>query len=319
MYFAIEASNTSLPVHICHALAKLGHAHPEAPVHLFALVDGAFDEGIITERQRIAQRLPRQSLYANTRLESLGAAAPHLLTTPAAAAEQLSWLQALFARCAGKPMLSVIATKLDAAALQAHLRPYVIAKTPDSMEWPVRWADTRVLPALMHTIDAAHRTHLLSPMHFWWAPGRDGALLSWQGAGVLAPSPAGFELLPLSDEAFVSLVDAAEADAVLANLEDHQPDLLRPLSPAQCHALVEKHLAIASRHGVEAARARQHFSALSLALADGFTQHPAMAALLHSTSRGGDYFAQVGALSPGFWQDAARPDAPSSHSAQKPL
>jgi hypothetical protein len=311
MYFATDPVHASLPLLIAQEFLALRSAHADMPLHLFALVDGAFDEPLIAVRER--KRLPLHSLYANTALQAMGAAAPHLFSA-AADAEPAAWLLPLFDACAGKPMLSIIASTLSADALQRHMRPYLIARTPDSMEWPVRWGDTRVLPALIDALTAFQRSHLLRPMPGWWSVARDGSLRNWQGAAALEPSPAGFDQLPLSDAAFVLLVDAAEADAVLANLHDTQPDLLRQHSPARCHARVARHLALASVNGIDASGARQHFSALALNLADDFTMHPAMATLLQRTRQGADYLTEIGALPDDFWQATALPKVPITRS-----
>lgn len=303
MYFAINAADTSSPTLIAQELAALHSTHGDAPLHVFALVDGAFDEQVITARDRL--RLPRQSLYANTALQALGAAAPHLFSAPAASSEQLPWLEKLFATCAGKPMLSVIASALSAEALQQHLRPYLIVQTPDGMEWPVRWGDTRVMPELMQAVDESHSTHLLSPLYCWWSVHRDGTLLSWQGDGESAPARPAFDKLPLNDVAFGRMVNAAEADAVLANIYDSQPDVLQLHSPADCHTRVAQHLVWASQHGIEAAPDRQHFCMLALCLAKDFARHPAMAALLQHTRQGLGYSSEVAALPPSFWQETA--------------
>lgn len=301
MYFAINPALATLPASISEHMAELRNADVVRPLHLFALIDGAFDEQFFTTRYRT--RLVRQSLYANTALAAIGAAAPYLLTAPAAATEQLGWLQQLFAACKGMPMLSIIASTLDIGALEQHLRPYLIAVTQDTVEWPVRWGDTRVLPALLAALTESQRSHLLSPIHCWWSAQRDGTLLSWQGTAEPETTPADFDKLPLDDAAFVSLVDAAEADAVLANIDDAQHDLLRNHSPAQCHARVAHHLALASANGIEAAGARQHFSTLALSLTGDFSHHPAMATLLQRTRQGADYTGEVAALPASFWQE----------------
>lgn len=303
MYFAIEATHASLPASICQELSAICSTHIDKPLHLFALVDGAFDEAVITDRNRT--RLSRHSLYEKTPLEAFGAAAPHLFAAPIVAGEQLQWLEQLFAACAGKPMLSVIASALSAEALQQHLRPYLMAQTPDGMEWPVRWGDTRVMPELMQATDESHSTHLLSPLYRWWSVHRDGTLLSWQGAGASVLARPAFDKLPLNDMAFGRLVDAAEADAVLANLYDSQPDVLQRHRPTDCHARVAQHLVRASQHRIEAAPDRQHFCILALCLTDDFAKHPAMAALLQNTRQGLDYSSEVATLPPSFWQETA--------------
>ncbi len=300
MYFAIDTPDASCPALIAQQLLTLRASDEGAPLHLLALVDGAFDEAFFTERYR--NRLPRQSLYAQTSLQSFGNASPHLLAAPVGDKEQAAWLQRLFETCAGKPMLSIIASTLDVAALAQHLRPYLIAITPDTVEWPVRWGDTRILPALLAALTPAQHSHLLSPVYRWWSVRRDGGLISWQGAGDIQPAAAGFDKLPLSDTAFAALVDAAEADAVLANLHDAQPDLFHSGSPGECHARVARHLTLASASGIEAAGPRQHFSALALMLADDFASHPAMASLLRRTRQGANYLTEIDTLPKDFWQ-----------------
>lgn len=303
MYFATNPPLATLPAQIAQEFEELRAAQPAGSMHLLALVDCAFDEGFLDKRYR--RTLPPQSLYANTALQEFGTAAPHLLTSPEGDAEPLAWLNHLFADCGNKPMLSVIASPLSAEALVRHMRPYLIAMTADTVEWPVRWGDTRVLPSLLETLPQIQRSHFLAPVARWWSPARGGDLLHWEGAGTL-PAPAGFDKLPLSDEIFANLVDVAEADSVLSKLHDSQPDLLSTDSPAECHARVARNLEVASANGIQAAPAREHFSALALLLADDFTQHAAMAELLRRTRRGADYINEVAALTDDFWRATER-------------
>lgn len=97
-------------------------------------------------------------------------------------------------------------------------------------------------------------------------------------------------------------MDIAEADAILANLHDVQPDLFHSGTPAECHARVARHLLVANASGIEAAGQRQHFSALALMLADDFTLHPAMASLLRRTRQGANYLSEIDTLPDDFWQ-----------------
>lgn len=309
MYFAIDTPDAAIPALIVQQLRQLRQAPPIAnggqPLHLLALLDGAFDEDFLARRYR--RSLTRQSLYAHTALQNFKHAAPHLLLGPSDEKEQETWLRWLFGACEGKPMLSIIASALDINHLEQHLRPYLIAITPDTVEWPVRWADTRILPALLESITQEQHEHLLGPLYHWWSVRRDGSLINWHGGAQARPIPAQFDKLPLSDIAFASLVDTAEADAILANLHDVQPDLFHSGTPAECHTRVARHLTVASANGIEAASQRQHFGALALMLADDFTTHPAMARLLQRTRQGKNYLSELEALPDDFWQ--ARPIA----------
>jgi len=303
MYFATNPPLATLPVQIAQEFQQLCDASPYAAVQLFALVDGAFDEAFFQGRSPRAW--PRQSLYAGTALLGLGTAAPYLLTAPEGAKARLAWLSQLFAACGARPMVSILASVLNADEFVRHLRPYLIAVTPDTVEWPVRWGDTRVLPVLLDALTEPERGQLLAPMACWWWPGRDGALRSWQGEPTL-PAPVSFDKMPISDEVFAKLVDMSEADAVLANLYDSQPDLFRMDSPAQCHARVARHLRVASANGIHAAPARQHFSALALLLSDDFTQHAAMTDVLRGTRQGTAYNDAISALPEEFWRATER-------------
>jgi hypothetical protein len=293
----------TLPAEIAQEFAELRATQPGGSLHLLALVDCAFDEEFLDNRYRRTQ--PPQSLYDNTALQQFGAAAPHLLTSPEGEGESLAWLTHLFASCGNKPMLSIIASSLDADELARHMRPYLIAMTHDTVEWPVRWGDTRVLPALLAALTESQRSHFLGPVARWWSPARDGGLLRWDGADEL-PGPTAFDKLPLGDEVFASLVDTAEADAVLASLYDSQPDLFHTCSPAECHSRVVRHLHVASCNGILAASAREHFSALALLLNDDFTQHEALVRLLMRTREGADYKQELAALPDEFWRVTER-------------
>ena len=303
MYFATNPPLVTLPARIAQEFHELCAARPAASMRLFALVDCAFDEGFFDARYR--RTAPPLSLYTNTALQGFGTAAPHLLTSPDGEAEPMAWLSHLFASCGNKPMLSVIASPVSAEELARHMRPYLIAMTPDTVEWPVRWGDTRVLPALLDGLTELQRGHFLAPVARWWSPARDGGLLRWDGAAEL-PAAAGFDKLQLDDEVFASLVDTAEADSVLAKLYDSQPDLFALDSPAECHGRVTRHLRVASANGIHAAPAREHFSALALLLNGDFTRQSAMTELLRRTRLGADYNDEIAALPDEFWQATER-------------
>jgi hypothetical protein len=307
MYFAINPPLGTLPAQIAQEFTELREALSGPPSHaslrLYALVDGAFDESFFSARY--PRTAPPLSLYTDTALQGLGIAAPHLLAAPNAVHEVQGWLSHLFSVANGKPMLSLIASPLSVAQLARHMRPYLIAMTSDSVQWPVRWGDTRVLAGLIDGLSESMRSQLLAPMVRWWHSGRDGGLLHWRGAKEL-PMPPDFDKLPLGDDVFAALVDAAEPDSVLANLYDSQPDLLDPYSPAECHTRVARHLQIATFNGIHSAPARQHFCALALLLTDDFTQHAAMAELLMRTKRGENYGDEIASLSDHFWRSTER-------------
>lgn len=296
MYFAINPWPNDLPEKTAERLA----AFPREEEHVYALLDSAFDETLL--RHSRWATWPRRSLYADTPLQGLVAASPHLLALPGARERWRPWLESVIAACANRPMLSFIVTPLSMEALAGHLRPYLIARTPDGIEWPVRWADTRVQPDLFAALGPEHRTQLFSPLVAWIGIDRRGQLQVWEGEALVAPSAAEFDRWPLDDAAFARLVEGAEADAVLAEFDDSQPDLLRRHVPADTHDIVARHLAIASANGLDEAGWRRHFSGLALGLRDGFADHAEMQAIFARVRKDADYLAETRTLSTQFWQ-----------------
>lgn len=298
MYFAANPTSTKVPSQILSAIASTQHDHESAPLHVIALVDCAFDEQFFKRSPR--NRWPRHSLYANTSLDSLGEAAPHL-TAFEGHGELSTWLDNLFTYCSGKPMLSIIMSALDAKSLRGHLLPFMVCKTEDTIEWPVRWGDTRVLPGLIEALTEPQRMHLLNPIYCWWSVSRTGDAIGWKGSGEARLLTADFDKLPMADASFAALVDLAEPDAMLDAIYNSQPDILSKLNPAESYQSVSRNLRVATNHRIDAATARQHFSVLSLVLRDDFTAHPAMAEALDRVRHGGDYFAEISKLPDSFW------------------
>lgn len=283
-----------------HALREQAHI----PMYSYILLDAGFDQNLPTAFPW--RRHVEGSLYDDTRLVGLKAVAPHLFRLPDDSEKQLTWLNELAASCSGKPMLSVLCSALPAQALIAHFRPYLLARTEDSLEWPVRWADTRVLPILIAALTPAERKHFMAPIHAWSCLDRSGEILEWSGDGLPNPAPADFDYWPLDDARFSHLLAEAETDAIIGALHDTHPDLFDLQEPAANHACIKKHLAIARQCGIESAGSRRHFAMLALTLHDQFIDHPAMQALLQKSCDGADYAAEIASLPAEFWQQTER-------------
>lgn len=203
-------------------------------------------------------------------------------------------------------MLSVLCSAVPAEELIAHFRAYLQARTEDSLEWPVRWADTCVLPILITSLTSAEYTHFMAPIHAWSCLDRSGEMLEWSGDGLPNPVPADVDCCPLDDARFSHLLTEAEADAIIGALHDTQPDPFDLQEPAANHACVKKHLAIASQYGIESAGSRRHFAMLALMLNDDFAEHSAMQGVLKHTRDGADYAAEIASLPSDFWQQTER-------------
>jgi len=304
MYFAVNPCSPGLPDQMLRMLAQLRDQHPAAPKHCYLLIDASFDQALpVTFPWR---RTVEGSLYDGMNLEGLKAVAPHLIRLPDDTKRQHVWLQQLVDACAGKPMLSMLISAIPAEQLKQHFKPYLVARSDDSLEWPVRWADTRTLPGLIGALIEKERQHLLSPLYAWVAADRQGKMIDWKGEGNPHPAPADFDCWPMDDGRFSRLVSEAEADAVIGALHDTQPDLFDMREPDANHACVKRHLVIASLNGIEGAGQRQHLAMLALSLKDDFIEHPAMQSMLKRTREGANYAAEVAALPADFWQQTDR-------------
>ena len=299
MYFAVDPIKSGLPERILATLAQWREHNPHASVYCYLLIDVSFDQtlpGTYPWRSHVDC-----SLYEGTHLEGLKVVAPYLLRLRDAPEKQLAWLRQLVDTCSGKPMLSVLFSAIPADRLRAHLRPYLRARTDDGLEWPVRWADTRVLPGLIAALEPEERRHLLSPLYAWMAVDRRGEPIIWQGEGDTAPDPADFDCWPLDEARFGKLVGDAEADAVISQIDEKRPDLLTDGMPADIHRRVSSQLALASRHHIDQAPDRLHFAMLGLMLAPEFTDAPSMQAALARIAQGADYQTEIAGLPAEFW------------------
>jgi hypothetical protein len=299
MFFAVNPAKSGWPEHLLATVVQWREQHQKNAWHVHLLVDASFD-------QSLSETLPWRrsvacSLYADMRLAGLNAVAPHLLRLPEAPKKQLPWLQQLLATCSGKPMLSLVISAIPADQLRIHLQPYLRARTADGLEWPVRWADTRVLPGLLAALTPEEREHLLSPIHLWLTLDREGAPVQWQGAGSASPEPAAFDCWALDEVGFSKLLAAAEADAVLSQIDERRPDLLTDGMPADIHRRVAWQLLLATRHHIDKAPDRLHFAMLGLMLAPGFADAPPMQAALARIAQGADYQTEIAGLPAEFW------------------
>lgn len=274
--------------------------------HSFILIDGAFDETFFdTPTWRRSTRLP---LYDHTALAALGKVGLWLVALEGDTHSMPEWLTTLQAQVNGKPMWSLLISTVPAAQLVHHLRPYLLARTADGLDWPVRWGDTRVLPGLLASLTHAERDHLMAPLRAWLHLDRQGQVQQCKGLGhAEAPSPL-WRFWELNDVRFHALVDAGEADHILSRVDDVRPDLLRHDTPARLHRQVRVCLQQADRGALDDAPDRQALAMLGLTLVPDFFEHPAFQKLLQRTRSGHGYADELNALPDEFWKSCARAD-----------
>ncbi|MBA4111537.1 MAG: hypothetical protein C0487_18300 [Leptothrix sp. (in: Bacteria)] len=272
----------------------------------FILIDGAFDETFFDAP--IWRHSTRYALYDQTALAALGKVGLWLVVLKGDKETVAEHLTALHARAYGKPMWSLLVSSVAADALVQHLRPYLLARTADGLEWPVRWGDTRVLPSLLAALTDVEGKQLMAPLRAWHYLDRQGEVQRLQGLGLTEVDSIPSRIWELDDKRFHALVDAGEADHILSRIDDVRPDLLRHDTPARIHQQVQACLRQADRGALNAAPDRQALVMLGLALVPDSFQHPAFQKLLQRTRAGHGYDDELNALPDEFWESCARPD-----------
>lgn len=301
-YFAFDKPLPETAGDIVEQIAALQHTLQGTPATVCALIDCAFDESFFARTFRTPA--PCISLYERTNLRALGHAAPFLVQAPDAANGLSEWTERLLTAVDARPMWSLIVATVGIHELAGHFSPFLIARCDDKLEWPVRWGDARVLPSLLNMLSPALTQDLLRPMYRWFVPSRHGELLSWSGPGVRPGNAPAYRNMHIDDATFARIVDAAEADAVLAQIDDSEPELLRYRQPTDCYRLISRQLEIADASGIDQPAARKHFCAMALYLKEGFVLTPHMQSFLANVKAGANYYAEIDALPAEFWQMA---------------
>jgi hypothetical protein len=303
MYFAFDGLSQESVHETTDALEALQADHRGKPLNMFVLIDGAFDEDFLTKV--FGKNSRHISLYDGTPLGGFGEASLFLVEIHEEKFHYGSWMVKLAEASGNRPMWSVIVAAVDINKLAEHLAPFLIAKSDDSLEWPVRWGDARVLPQLLGELEPEFVSDLLQPVYTWFVPSRNGKMLSWIGQGRSEYQVVQYEKLPMSDRIFAKLVDVSEPDMVIAGIYDRQPECLKSLLPSECHRRVAQQLNIADQFGLRQPVVRQHFSMMALLFQKDFTDLPEVKVLLSNVKMGSDYMGEILSLNNIFWSDAA--------------
>ena len=233
MYFASTVPDAPLfAAELWESLQRL--KKKSSTMQVFALVDMAFD-GKLSRRVRHGRK--GIAIAATTPLSTLAEHLPHLQGP----INSQGMVEFLLENAGGKPMLSFVASELEAGLLAQALKPLLLVETDDGKRWPLRFADTRVLPELLVL---ANETGLPMPAGIasWWWPDRRGKL------GVSVPEEFNAEqtLFPdhlrFDDAQFARMLNAAQPDAVIDQLHRACPDILDRCPPHENFSKVRQAL-----------------------------------------------------------------------------
>lgn len=194
-----------------------GVEHAAAP-HLMALIDHSLSPKLELF-QRWPGRLP--AVFNLTgHLSSDDSIAPMLVALPTKIQDQPAAVAHLLRQCNGQPMFSLLASKIPPDQLAEHLTTLTsVLLPPDATAYLLRFADTRIVPALDRHLDESQRDQLFGPVDHWAHLGRDAKPVFIKGGGRSELPPEGpFELTQRQFDAFLQ---ACQADNFIPILREN--------------------------------------------------------------------------------------------------
>lgn len=215
MYFAVDPPDVA---DVTSQLMTLIDADPKA--NWIAVVDSAFDHG----GSALACHGTHIVLYSSEELDALSEVSPLLISL---ASEQKGLLErqllSLARHCAGRPMLSVVASAKNAEELKLNWQKCARVVTDDGQKMLLRFADTRVLPALPETLRQEFWAALTQELIGWWYIDRAGALMSAPIAttGAVPAFP-----IVIGRHGLRKMLERNEPDAVIDRICAQTPEIL---------------------------------------------------------------------------------------------
>ena len=270
---------------------ELSLSESDRTLRLFAIVDAGFASRLTRRVRREALSIGRDSDLADMR--------DHLpFVLPLDSAPRVEQLEALQLETEGLPMLSFVASPVSAEDLVRELRRFLIARTEDDARWPVRFADTRILPVLLEelTRDPA-KYDVPEALAAWWWPRRDGRLAVFLNVATSSkPDASGNAELALSDFQFARMMSAAQADAVLAKMHRACPELLGRHVPHENHAIVRAALELLDARRFDSVELQLRWATLALSLDQRPGEIPLLANALAKAKDSDDLLAHIDEL-----------------------
>lgn len=165
-------------------------------------------------------------------------ASPLLVELPTSTEGKRKAIAYLLKKCNGQPMFSILASPLTFTQLVAHLSHFTqIRLPPDEQEYLLRFADTRIVPTLIHVLAPEQRSQMFGPLHFWLYLDREA---NWTGIlGEGTTDIAGGPLLTLSEAQLDAFERATMPDNFIARLCEEFPEFSATQPSAQyrlvCH------------------------------------------------------------------------------------
>ena len=274
-YFTV--SRYDIPQLQEHLLANMSSSG-RTDGHWLALFDRAFDDG----RKAMNWSAPQWPIYHQGKLADFETIAPTLLQLATDNSETLQQqLLRLLRHCQGRPMLSFLFSRKDPATLRDAWQPLLEVATEDGLNFLLRFADTRTLPAIAEVLWKDVWPHLSDGIDQWLYPDREGNLRaldlpeSKQSLREAPHSP-----IRITDKALDGLLRQGQPDALAQTLHEHFPDLLPTGDGAMTYKCLTDTCKLAETSGIEAFPELVALAVAILASEDNLLESPDFSAWL---------------------------------------
>lgn len=214
-----------------------------------ALIDGAFDHG----QRSSSLPIPTYPIYYKDKLAYIRPVSPLLLELPLANEDELETaLFSILNHCRGRPMLSFVCSSQPPQHLAESWQEILEIQTDDGQPFLLRFADTRVTPAIALALSGDVWPRLSRDVRQWLCIDRYGELQPLTTDERPAPAEDPAYPICIDQTALSWLLKLGEPDALANELYEHFPELLLRDRGAKLYEELAKTGALGEKHGVEA-------------------------------------------------------------------
>jgi hypothetical protein len=147
--------------------------------------------------------------------------------------------------------LHILKSALPLTQLAEKLAERSDALLPDNLTVLLRYFDTRILASLLKILTKEQINLLSNDIQSWWYVNRSGELtiacLDNHGQSEPAIKPQ----IIFNAEQEARLLDAANGDMILSQLQQNPPEIMYPMRPDQQYALVTHLISMALENGIQ--------------------------------------------------------------------
>lgn len=286
------------PSRLAQAVQELAIVQPS--LRAWLLIDAA-----LLNSERLESALHRNGWsYANalatTPLAAYGAQGPQLLEIPRGDDVLAEGVQRLASIGPGAPAFSWLVSRQPIEQLQACFG-YLAQARQDGLKLHCRMSDTRVLPALLATLSGSQARRVAQAIAQWQWFDRDGTTGNWLAPALEEGAVDTGDHLELDTLQFASLLDAAEADGIFAQLLETVSQLVPQTSRSLFHRQLQRALEIATSLHVTGNPDRLQFVVLSLTCGEDFYKRPALSDTWRAVAQGARLTALMKDWSDDLW------------------